>query len=142
MANGRHLVVADKGGAHRIWLTDPTPGRQLAVLIPIDATFDLRAAATLRLWRRLTGAADDESPSGLRPTAFQRRRLALLLAVLDAHLARATLQDMAIHLVYPGMARLRAIAWKDSPERRRTRRLVDEAIALMRDGYRRLLSGS
>lgn len=111
------------------------------MVVPIDPTFGVRAAAAVRLWRRLTGEAHDDPPTSLWPTLFQRRRLALLLAVLDAHLAQATLQEVAIHLVYPGMTRLRAIAWKDSPERRRTRRLVDEALALMRDGYRRLLGG-
>lgn len=111
------------------------------MLIPADGLYVLRAAVALRLWRRLAGEAVDDLPGALRPTTFQRRRLTLLLDVLDAHLARATLQEMAIHLVYPGMARLKAITWKDSPERRRTRRLVDEAKRLMRGGYRRLLGG-
>jgi hypothetical protein len=44
-------------------------------------------------------------------------------------------------LIYPKSATLTGAAWKGSPERRRTQRLSDEAVALMQGGYRSLLRG-
>lgn len=141
LSNGRHLVVADGGVMHRIWLVDPTPNRALAVLIPADDRYRLRTAVAARLMRRLDGGAASDLPHGLRPTSFQRHRLALLINLLDAKLAGAAPRDIAMQLVYPRMTDLRATAWKDSPERRRTRLLIKEALALMRGGYRDLLAG-
>ncbi|MDB5575375.1 MAG: hypothetical protein JWR80_551 [Bradyrhizobium sp.] len=141
LPNGRHLVLADGRAVHRLWLLDPTPHRRLAVLIPADDHYPLRSAVAARLLRRLEGRAPGDLPPGLWPTPFQRHRMALLLNLLDASLAGAGPRDIAMHLVYPRMSRLRATAWKDSPERRRTRLLIKEAVALMRGGYRTLLAG-
>lgn len=141
LSNGRHLVLADAGGRHRIWLRDATPGRPLAVVIPADDRYRLRSAIAVRLWRRVEGESGSQIPTGLTPTAFQRRRLVLLLDLLDASLGGAKPREMARVLVYPHMPDLRSAAWKDSPERRRTRLLVTEARILMSGGYRRLLAG-
>lgn len=141
LPSGRHLVLADKGGHHRIWLRDATPGRPLAAVIPIDDQYRLRSAVAIRLWRWMEGEGDSELPAALKPTPFQRGRLVLLLDLLDASLAGAKPRDMAHLLVYPHMPDLRSAAWKDSPERRRTRLLVNEARALMAGGYRGLLTG-
>ncbi len=134
-------MLADRQGRHRLWLRDPTPGRRLAILAPDDDDYELRSAAGMRLWRRLHGLPSGLTPPAFRPTPFQRRRLALLLDLADAVLARASLREMATCLTYPHMARLAAAAWKDSPERQRTRRLAKEAMALVDGGYRGLLAG-
>lgn len=77
-----------------------------------------------------------------RPTAYQAQRLDLLLSILDLrHAARATSHAIASRLVYPRLAIGRGAAWKASPERRRTQRLIREAEALAAGGYRALLSG-
>lgn len=133
--------MAGAQGPHRLWLRDPTPGRRLAILVPEDDHYELRAAAALRLRRRLRGLPTGAPPPGCRPTPFQRRRLALLINLVDASLAGAGPREMATHLTYPHMPALSAAEWKDSPERQRTRRLAREAIALMEGGYRALLAG-
>uniref|UniRef100_UPI00053F1A81 DNA -binding domain-containing protein n=1 Tax=Sphingomonas sp. Ant H11 TaxID=1564113 RepID=UPI00053F1A81 len=81
-----------------------------------------------------------------RPTAFQRRRLDLLLDILDMLLTppsapRPTSHEIARRLIYPGMTIGRGMEWKSSTERRRTQRLINEALALMHGGYRALLRG-
>lgn len=134
-------MLADRHGRHRLWLRDTTPGQQLAILAPDDDRYELRSAAGLRLWRRLHGLPSGPPPPAFRPTPFQRRRLTLLLGLADAVLARASLREMATHLTYPHMARLTASAWKDSPERQRTRRLAKEAMGFVEGGYRGLLTG-
>ena len=81
----------------------------------------------------------------MRPTAFQARRLHLLLDILDALLvpdkARPSTHEIADRLIYPRLAIGRGAEWKASSERRRTQRLIDEALALMNGGYRALLQG-
>ena len=52
-----------------------------------------------------------------------------------------TTHNIARRYVYPGMTIGRGSEWKSSAERRRTQRLIDEAFALMRGGYRTLLRG-
>ena len=78
-----------------------------------------------------------------RPTAYQHYRLKLLLAVLDMvnvpGAGAATTYMVAHRLVYPRMKHCSSVEWKSSSERRQTQRLIDEALTLMRGGYRALL---
>ena len=141
LADGRHMVLADAQGRHRLWLRDTTPGRRLAIQIPNDDHYEARSAAASRLHRHLRGLPAGAPPPGCRPTPFQRRRLTLLLGLVDAVSDGATPREMATYLTYPHMPALSGAAWKDSPERQRTRRLTREAIALMHGGYRALLAG-
>src|SRR3546814_11960918 len=84
-------------------------------------------------------------PPGFAPTPFQQRRLNMLLDILDAVLGRErtgiTTHEIARCHVYPAMSIGRGNEWKSSAERRRTQRLIDEALALMNGGYRALLRG-
>jgi len=76
------------------------------------------------------------------PTVYQAQRLDLLLAILDMRDgAHITSHEVACRLVYPRMTIGRGAAWKASPERRRTQRLIREAEALAAGGYRALLAG-
>lgn len=138
-------MLGDVDAPHRLWLRDPIPGRPVAYVIVRDSWTDLRFAAVRRLDRRLTGAAPGKLPPGFRPTPFQRRRLSLLLDILDAASDRtvpgATTYDIARALIYPRMNIGRGIDWKSSSERRRTQRLIEEAFALRDGGYRTLLHG-
>ncbi|WP_054590054.1 DNA -binding domain-containing protein [Sphingopyxis sp.] len=98
----------------------------------------LRAVQDLDRWLR--GAAP--SPSAASPTFYQAQRLDLLLAILDLREgARVTSHEVACRLVYPRMTIGRGAAWKASPERRRTQRLIREAESLAAGGYRALLAG-
>ncbi|MEW6628988.1 MAG: DUF2285 domain-containing protein [Pseudomonadota bacterium] len=145
LSTGRHLVLADLDGAHRLWVRDPRKGKPLAYMLPRDDVIDLRYAAVQRLDRRLAGAPPLRSAPGAMPTRFQRQRLSILLDILDATLDRArtgvTTHEIARRHVYPAMTIGRGSEWKSSAERRRTQRLIDEAMGLMNGGYRTLLRG-
>lgn len=69
----------------------------------------------------------------------------MLLDILDAQLvpdeARPSTHEIAGRLIYPRLAIGRGAEWKASSERRRTQRLIDEALGLMNGGYRTLLQG-
>jgi len=145
LSTGRHLILGDIDGPHRLWVRDPLRGSTLAYVIVRDEAVDLRHVAARRLDRRLAGAPPMRLPPGFAPTAFQRRRLGMLLDILDAVLDRertgVTTHEIACRHVYPAMAIGRGNEWKSSAERRRTQRLIDEALALMNGGYRALLHG-
>jgi len=67
--------------------------------------------------------------------------LDILDAVLDRDRPAITTHEIARHHVYPQLSIGRGNEWKSSAERRRTQRLIDEALALMNGGYRTLLRG-
>jgi hypothetical protein len=139
------MVLGDVDGPHRLWVRSGAAGRPLAYVIVRDDAIELRQGAMRRLDRRLSGAPPTRPLSGLQPTAFQRHRLSMLLDILDAVLGRQsdrmTTHEIASRHVYAGLGVGRGDEWKSSSERRRTQRLIDEAVALMRGGYRRLLRG-
>lgn len=145
LSTGRHLVLGDIDGPHRLWVRDPLKGSTLAYMLPRDDAIDLRYAAIQRLDRRLAGAPPMRLPSGFMPTRFQRRRLSLLLDIVDAvgshERTMVTTHEIATRLIYPRMTLGRGNEWKSSSERRRTQRLIDEAFALVNGGYRHLLRG-
>jgi hypothetical protein len=145
LSNGRHLVLADADGPHRLWLRDTLPGQPLAYVIAKDASFELRVAAVRRLDRRLAGARPAKLFRGFAPTAFQRHRLSLLLDIIDIandpDTTDLTTYEIARQLIYPRMSIGRGNEWKSSSERRRTQRLIEEAFALRDGGYRALLRG-
>ncbi|MGV7123078.1 DNA -binding domain-containing protein [Sphingopyxis sp. 550A] len=98
----------------------------------------LRAVSDLDHWLR---GVPIVSPAA-RPTAYQARRLALLLSILDLRGgAPVTNHEVARRLIYPRLDFGRGAAWKSSPERRRTQRLIREAEAFAAGGYRALLAG-
>mgnify|MGYP001043162979 FL=1 len=140
-ADGRHMVLDESSGAHRLWYLDPAPGQPLGVLIPLDADFRIRLDAALRFHRRLTGTPVGPLPLGWRLTAMQRRRLILMLRALDGRQAGASYRDIALALFDAQEARWPARDWKCSAARSHVIRLVADAIALMNGGYRKLLRG-
>ncbi len=141
MGDGRHIVVADRGGDHRIWLRDTGKGQRLAFVIAPDGSFPFRLAMAQRFERRMRGLPGGPLPSACRPTTLQRGKLILLINLLDAEHASASRREMAAVLIYPGISPLRGAEWKGSNERRRTHRLIEEARRLMAGAYRTLLAG-
>lgn len=143
LSSGRHLVLGDSDGPHRLWLRAHLIDQPVAYVIARDASFELRLAAVRRLDRRLAGAPPGRLPPGFSPTPFQRHRLSLLLDILDLASpdegAGAATYDIARAVIYPHMKLSRGRDWKSSAERRRTRRLIDEAFSLRDGGYRALL---
>lgn len=137
---GRHLVLADRLGRHRVLVqhrAEVLPGYRILK----DEWLDLRIAAI----QALQSAGDEPNArSRLAPTQYQSHRLALLLGILDLLAlteGRATNREIATSVLYPRLAAGRAIEWKGSSERRQTQRLVREARYMMNEGYRGLLKG-
>lgn len=139
--SGRHVVIADQEGDLPIWLPTAAIGTRMAALIPLDDDLDLRIEVLARLARRLTVKAAGPLPRSLQLTAQRRARLILLLHALDYQLSGAGLREIAAALIDADDAALPAIEWKSSATRRKTGRIMRDAIALMSGGYRDLLRG-
>ncbi len=137
---GRHLVLSDRKGRHRLFISDATETDTVpAISCDLDRDIVARLDAATAL---LKGFGP---PAYLRPTSFQRHRLSTLLSILDTveHLGpvNATSRRIASTAIYPGMEFGSALDWKNSSHRRQTQRLIAEAIAMTRRGYRKLLQG-
>ncbi|OZA90615.1 MAG: hypothetical protein B7X76_03650 [Azorhizobium sp. 39-67-5] len=138
--DGRHLVLQDQEGAHRVWLRGLRAGTRMAALVPLDDDVLLRLAGLLRLRRRLEGRAAGPVPRAWTITARLRKRLVLMVRGLDGHLAGASYREIAQVLYGPGA--IAAYEWKTSSLRGQTIRLVKDAAVTMEGGYRKLLRGS
>jgi hypothetical protein len=136
---GRHVIVADAAGEHRLWLRDPEPGRPLAAVIPLDKDFITRMASLLRFHRRLFGRAAGPLPRGWPLTAYKLARLDLMLRALDLRDNGATYRQIAVELGRDDATRLSASDWKMSASRSFVVRLVRDGIAMMNGDYRKLL---
>lgn len=137
--DGRHVVVADAAGEHRLWLRDATPGQPLAAVIPLDKDFITRLASLLRFHRRLLGRAAGPLPRGWPLTAYRLARLSLILRALDLRDEGATYRQIATALGRDDATRLSASDWKMSASRSFVVRLVRDGVALMNGDYRKLL---
>lgn len=137
--DGRHVIVADAVGEHRLWLRDPTPGRPLAAVIPLDKDFLTRIASLLRFHRRLLGRAAGPLPRGWPLTAYRLARLDLMLRALDLRDGGATYREIATALGRDEAARLSASDWKMSSARSFVVRLVRDGVTMMNGEYRKLL---
>lgn len=136
---GRHVIVADAAGEHRLWLRDPEPGRPLAAIVPLDKDFITRIASLLRFHRRLLGRSPGPLPRGWPLTAYRLARLDLMLRALDLRNGGATYRQIAAELGREEAVGLPATEWKISAARSFVVRLVRDATALMNGDYRKLL---
>lgn len=136
---GRHVIVDDAAGEHRLWLRDPIPGRPLAAVIPLDKDFLTRIASLLRFHRRLLGRAAGPLPRGWPLTAYRLARLNLMLRAMGLRQSGATYREIATALGRDDAARLSASDWKMSASRSFVVRLVRDGIAMMNGDYRKLL---
>ncbi len=109
------------------------PETPLAAIIPLDAGLPERVAALLDAWHALAGRAPIRDPI----TPQRRQRLILGLRALDGRAAGASYRALAAGLF--GADRVPSgAAWKSHDLRSRTLRIVADATALMRGGYRAL----
>ena len=138
-ADGRHVLIEDSEGDHRLWLPNIWIGDRLAGLVVLDDKFPLRISALQRLHRRLAGRAPGPLPKAWQITHRHRWRLALMLRALDGHLDQASYRDIADVLF--GAEAVARYAWKTSSIRDQTIRLVKDAVRMMKGGYRKLLNG-
>jgi hypothetical protein len=127
-------VVERRGARFRLHRTDRV-GDPIAVLLPLDQLFDIRAAAALRLWRALTGRAPGPDLGVLTPE--RRSRLILALRALDGRLERATYPEIAAVLF--DTAPISKRDWISHELRDQTGRIIRLGFSMMRGGYRRLL---
>jgi len=134
----RHVVLDLGGIRHRFDVLTAVPGSPLAILLP-PLGDPLRAAACDAARRMFAGLSTGEAAAAMQPSALQRRRLTLLLRVLDAWLAGASNREIGGTIVYPWLADIDALGWKAMSERRRVQRLVAEARDLAAAGFRDLL---
>ena len=104
--DGRHVVVADAAGEHRLWLRDPTPGRPLAAIVPLDKDFIKRILSLLRFHRLMSGKRTGPLPRGWPLTPIRAARLELMLRALDLRLAGATYRQIAIAQLPPSLGHL------------------------------------
>jgi hypothetical protein len=137
--DGLHVVLEDASGDHRVWLREPREGQRVAALLPLDEDFRLRVLSLIRFQRRLACRASGPPPKAWLITRRHRRRLILMIRALDGHLAEASYREIA-HALY-GAEAVARYAWKTSSIRGQTIRLVQDAVRMMRGGYRRLLRG-
>src|SRR3546814_6839953 len=112
-------------------------------MVRYDAFAACRLAARW-LCRRLGGATPSQQGVACRPTPFQRRRLNLLLDILDLTQTpdeRPTSYEIARRLIYRNATIGRGQEWKSSTERRRTLRLMGQENRLITGAYHSLLRG-
>lgn len=140
---GRHMVLAGRRARHRLLMMHST--KHDGYFVPGDRSLPIRLAA-LGAFHDPRGRQTSGSPAALKPTAYQRRRLALLLAILDRleqpSCEPATVRQITRDLLLPRIDYERAIEWKTSSHRRQAQRLIAEARRMMATGYRDLLKGS
>jgi len=135
-SDGEYLVLQNRAPA--VLIGGALTTTPVAAVIPLDQNFAARADAALSLWRQAVGARSlDRAADSLTPA--RRRRLALVLRALDAHLAGEAYRTIARGLF--GERRVPSgPSWKTHDLRDRTIRLVRTGLHLMRGAYLKLLT--
>lgn len=114
---------------------DHGANKPFAVLIPLDRLYEVRSAAALRLWLRLTGRRPGADVGAL--TTERRKRFILALRALDARLLGTTYPDIAAILFDTEPISKRD--WISHELRDQTGRLVRLGFTMMNGGYKQLL---
>ena len=132
--DGEHIIRV-RETVFRVNAPRITGGTPVAVLLPLDRLFDIRANAALRFWRSLTGRNPGRNPAYL--SRARRDRLILALRALDGRRAKASYHQIAE--VVLSVRNLKGSVWKSHDVRDRTIRLARYGQKLMNGGYRLLL---
>lgn len=133
------IILADPAGDHHLVVGAINPAEPVAVLLPLDDSFHIRAEAAMRLQRRLFGRAAGPLPRALTLTPRHRLRLVRMVRALDGRFSGASYREIAgVLFDTPWQS---ATEWKTSSIRAQTIRLVKDAHTMMRGGYLRLLAG-
>lgn len=131
--DGRHILLDDERGTQLVLTGTAALASPVAFLIPADPDLPRRLDALREFWTEMT--------EGLArtPEVTPQRRLRLILGLraLDGRATGASYRVLAARLF--GADRVPSgAAWKTHDLRSRTLRLVADATALMRGGYRAL----
>ncbi|MDI6025946.1 DUF2285 domain-containing protein [Corticibacterium sp. UT-5YL-CI-8] len=111
-----------------------------AFLIPRDRYFFWRIRNVLRLHRHLDGKPSGRWPRDQRLSQFQLHRAALMLRAWDGVESGASRRHVASILLNPDTGAMRALDWKNAPERRRLARILSAARVTIEGGYLHWLS--
>lgn len=130
------LVVPDREGNHRLWVTSAPAG---VLLLPLDTMLGQRLAAALRLCRRLEGKPSGPPAAG--PSPYQQHRHLLLYRLLDGQRGGAHARELACNLIDPAVTGYSAAEWADCRQRKQVMRWMAQAKALVARDYLRLLRG-
>lgn len=133
------IILADPDGDHHLVVGAIDPAQPLAVLLPLDDNFHIRAEAALRFQRRLFGRTAGPPPRALTLTPRYRLRLVRMVRALDGRSSGATYREIAAVLFEAHQQS--ATEWKTSSIRAQAIRLVKDAETMVRGGYLRLLAG-
>ncbi|WP_246681567.1 DUF2285 domain-containing protein [Mesorhizobium sp. B2-4-8] len=133
------IILADTAGDHYLVADAIALGQPLAVLLPLDDSFHVRADAALRLHRRLSGRLAGPIPRALALTPRHRVRLVRMVRAFDGRSSDASYREIAAVLFRT--PRQSATEWKTSSIRAQTIRLVRDAQKMMLGGYLQLLAG-
>lgn len=134
--DGWHGIWQVDGVAHQFWLPQAVPDAAAfyAASLPMDSFLELRAHATRRFWRALSGR-----PAGpdYRALPAQLRQWHILsLRALDARLRGESYRAIAeVVLGFRGTKE----DFEVDARKNKARRLVAHGIKMMRGGYRLLL---
>ncbi|MGX9943095.1 DNA -binding domain-containing protein [Bradyrhizobium denitrificans] len=138
--DGLHAVAADSEGDHQLWFAGGGEAVHAAILLPIDPNFWWRYRNAGRLVRRLEGQRAGRWPRDQRLSAFQLHRAALMLRAWDGVESGASRRTVASVLLNQNLATLRALDWKNAPERRRLARILIASRDTIEGGYLRWLA--
>lgn len=137
---GLHATIADEAGSHHLWLPDGALPSRAAVVIPLDEFFFWRIRSASRLKRLIERKHSGPLPPEQRLSRFQLHRAALMLRAWDGVASGASRQAIASILLNRDVQTLRAIDWKNAPERRRLARILGDARKRIKGGYLHLLA--
>lgn len=133
--DGRHVShVTRTGHIHLIILTGADLDAPISAVTPLDALGLDRIEALTRLWLSLHGR---RTPKDGRLTAYQRRRLKNMLRAVDGRMNNADYREIA-EVIF-GVERVAADPWKTSSLRDAVLDLVNDGLAMIDGGYRKLL---
>lgn len=127
------LLIQRRGVALRVHLA--APGIEAAsVVLPLDALFEVRVQAALRLWRAVMGRRSGPDLATLSPDRVSRLILALrTLDGLDSGVSQREIAGVLFD------HKVSATDWLSHDLHFRMKRLVRFARGLSDGGYRRLL---
>jgi len=138
-ADGFHAIAADDEGDHQLWFNIGTEPVHAAIVLPIDPHFWWRHRNAGRLVRRLEGRHAGRWPQEQRLSRFQLHRAALMLRAWDGVESGASRRIVAGLLLNSNVETLRAIDWKNAPERRQLARILKASRDMIEGGYLRWL---
>lgn len=139
-ADGFYVIAADDEGDHQLWFNIGTEPVHAAIVLPIDPHFWWRHRNAGRLVRRLEGRHAGRWPHEQRLSRFQLHRAALMLRAWDGVESGASRRIVAGTLLNRNVEALRAIDWKNAPERRQLARILKACRDTIDGGYLRWLA--